>query len=117
MIVLTSIYKIDCETFDNVWYCTTTCPGLRVGCEHHPELAASREAGKIFYSGDEKGFYDAYVREMTHAPKLGYLMEVIRRSDLGEWFQLIFYERNPDEGERPYLYEIIKKYTDNVRIE
>ena len=101
MIVLTSIYKVDCESFDHVWYVTTTNPGMRVGCEHHPELAASKEAGKLYYAGDEKGFYEAYVRELTHAPKLGYLMEVIRRSELGEWFQLVFYEKEPTDGERP----------------
>lgn len=117
MIVLTSIYAVDCTTFDHVWYVTTTCPGMRVGCEHHPELAASKYAHSLYYNGDVDGFYKTYVKELSTAPKLNDLLEVIRRSDLGEWFQFIFYEKDPTDGERPYLYAIIKKYTDNVRIE
>ena len=119
MIMLSSKNKVDCQQYDHVWYCTTTCPGMRQGCEHHPELAGSRELHALWYKGgfSEEELYAMYVKEMSTSDKLLNLLEVIRRSDNGEWFQLIFYENDKNDGERKYLYDIIKKYTDNVYIE
>lgn len=116
MIMLSGKRKVNFDLYDNVWYVTTTCPGMKVGCEHHPELAASKEAGKL-YSIDPKLFYDQYVKELTSEPKVTYLKDVVKRSDAGEWFQFIFYEDDPTDGERPYMYDILKNMTSNVYIE
>ena len=119
MIMLSGKNKVDCSLYDNVWYVTCTCPGMRQGCEHHPELAASKQTEALCYADqpDFDLFYKRYVEELTSEPKFSYLKEVVRRSEAGEWFQLIFYEDDPTDGERPYMYEILKKLTDKVSIE
>lgn len=121
MIMLSGRNKIDTETYDHCWFATTTCPHMGPGCEHHPEIAGSWDIGKYCIPDhpeyNEKLFYEKYVEEMTSSPKINHLREIVRRSEAGEWFQLIFYELDPKDGERPYLYNILKGMTDNVRIE
>ena len=119
MIMLSGKNKVDMSQYDHVWYVTTTCPGMKVGCEHHPELAGSMEIGKLCYgpNADFDEFYRRYVAELTSEPKISYLREVVKRSEAGEWFQLVFYENEPTDGERPYMYKILKSMTDEVYIE
>lgn len=119
MIMLSGKRKVDCETYDHVWYATTTCPGLKVGCEHHPELAGSKKLEALFYAGVKPAeeIYATYVQELTSEPKISHLRELVRRSEAGEWFQLIFYEDSPTDGERPYMYDILKEMTSEVYIE
>lgn len=120
MIMLSGREKIDYEQYDHVWYATTTCPGMPMGCEHHPELAGSYDIGVYCMPGENYNpelFYSKYVEELTTEPKLSYLKDLVRRSENGEWFQLIFYEKNPTDGERPYLYDILKGMTNDVFIE
>lgn len=116
MIMLSGKNKVQFDMYDHVWYATTTCPHMRVGCEHHPEIAGSYAIWK-YCEHDEDRFYREYIREMTTEPKISRLKEIVKRSDAGEWFQLIFYEDDPNTGERPYLYKILKELTDNVEIE
>lgn len=118
MIQLSGKNNVDMQLYDHVWYVTSTCPGMRVGCEHHPELAASKELSKLCYGDnpDFDAFYKGYVAELTSEPKISYLRNVVRRSEAGEWFQLIFYEDDPKDGERPYMYEILKTMTNEVYI-
>lgn len=121
MIMLSPRSKTDLELYDHVWYVTTSAPGIKSGCEHHPELAGSYEIGKYCIPDhpeyDEKKFYELYVKELTSMPKLGYLQDVVRRSEAGEWFQFVFYEEPPTDGERPYMFKILKGMTDQVEIE
>ena len=119
MIMLSGKKKVDCRTYDHVWYATTTCPGMRTGCEHHPEIAGSKKLEALFYEGKKSPdeIYAMYVEELTSEPKISYLRELVRRSEAGEWFQLIFYEDSPTEGERPYMYAILKEMTSEVFIE
>lgn len=119
MITLTGKNKVDTSMYDHVWYTTTSNPGMRVGCEHHPELAASLNLHCAILDGaiTEDMFIEKYISEMTSHPKIDALLEVIKRSDAGEWFQFIFYEDSAEDGERKYLYDILKQYTNNVTLE
>ena len=119
MIMLSGKKKVDCMQYDHVWYVTTTCPAMKQGCEHHPELAASKEAHNLCYgpNSNHEEFYKRYVAELTSEPKISLLKDIVRRSDAGEWFQLVFYEDDSNEGERPYLYSILKGLTNDVHIE
>lgn len=121
MITLSGKNKVQMDLYDHVWYATTTCPGMRIGCEHHPEIAGSYEIGKYCIPGrpeyDEERFYVEYVKELSSEPKISYLRDIVRRSENGEWFQLVFYEDDPNDGERKYMYQILKQMTNKLRIE
>lgn len=119
MIMLSGKNKVDTELYDHVWYVTTTCPRMRVGCEHHPELAIDYAFHLAICKGQitESEFVEEYIKELTSPPKLSHLKELVKRSEAGEWFQLIFYEDSMNEGERKHLFSILKKMTDNVDIE
>lgn len=119
MIMLSGVDKIDFQQYDMVWYVTTTCPNMCVGCEHHPELAASKNLYKYCY-GDNKDlnkFYEEYCKELTSEPKLSNLKKLVEMSNRGMWVQLIFYEKDMHDGERLYMYNILKKLTANVYVE
>jgi hypothetical protein len=111
--------QVDCQQYDHVWYVTHTCPGMKTGCEHHPELAASKKTCNLCYPPhtDLDLFYKEYVRELTSEPRISKLKQIVERSEAGEWFQLIFYEDDPNDGERPYMYKILKQLTNDVYIE
>lgn len=119
MIMLSGKNKVDCSQYDHVWYVTCTCPGMRQGCEHHPELAASKETHSLCFGANPnfEEFYKQYVKEMITEPILSRLKDLVKHSEDGEWFQLVFYEDSPEEGERPYLYAILRAMTEKVFIE
>lgn len=121
MIMLSPKSKINYEQYDHIWYATTSAPGKNLDCEHHPEIAGSYEIGKYCIPShpeyNPEKFYEEYWKEITSEPKISYIKDIVRRSEAGEWFQLIFYEQDPTEGERPYMYKLLKSLTDNVYIE
>lgn len=119
MIMLSGKNSVDTSLYDHVWYVTTTCPGMRTGCEHHPELAVSLNTHLAISRGliTPEKFIEQYLAELKSEPKASYLRELVERSEAGEWFQLVFYEDDPDAGERPYMYSLLKGMTDNVYIE
>ena len=121
MIVLTSRKNANFELFDHVWCCNITCVGMPMECEHHPELAADKDDGAYCIPGnplyDEEEYYRRYVAKMKSEPTFSKWKEVVKRSDNGEWFQLLFYEDLPSEGERPHLYKILKELTSNIKLE
>lgn len=119
MIVLSGKKKVDLNQYDHVWYVTTTNPGMRVGCEHHPELAAPMKLHTDICRGliSEEEFCTHYVKMLRTPEKQLLILDLVSRSEMGEWFQLIFYEDDMRDGERKYFYEILKEHTENVRIE
>lgn len=121
MIVLTSRKYANFELFDHVYCCNISCVGMPRECEHHPELAADYADGSLCIPSspdyDEEEYYRRYVNKMSSEPTISKWKDLVKRSDAGEWFQLLFYEDLPTEGERPHLYKILKGLTDNVRLE
>ncbi len=119
MIMLCSRKDIDTFTFDKVWFATHTCPGMGPGCEHHPELAASEETCRLCYppNADEEEFYRRFQQEIRSEPWQTHFKNLVKMSDEeGLWIQLIYYEKDPHDGERPYVYEVLKQMTNNVVI-
>lgn len=119
MIMLSGRDKIDTVMYDKVWYATHTCPGMGPGCEHHPELAASQETCNLCYppNPDPEEFYRRFVEELHSEPWQTHLRNLVKMSDAGEWIQLIYYELDKNDGERKYVYEVLRTMTDKVCIE
>lgn len=118
MITLCGRDAIDTKLYDKVWYATHTCPGMGPGCEHHPELAASQETCNLCYgeSPDNDEFYRRFVQELQSEPWQTHLRNLVELSNKGEWIQLIYYELDPNEGERKYVYDALRKMTSDVNI-
>lgn len=116
MIMLCGRENIDAFTFDKVWFATHTCPGMGPGCEHHPELAASEETCKLCYPPNRniELFYERFCMELRSEPILSHLKHIVELSNKGEWIKLIYYEKEHTDGERPYVYKVLKEMTDEV---
>lgn len=118
MIMLSPQSKINFELYDVVYYATTTCPRMREGCIHRPDIAGSKGLYKYIYElHDEEKFYAEYVKEMRSEPAFSKLKEIVAESSMGKWIQLIFYEEDANDGERKYLYSILKEMTNDVKVE
>lgn len=118
MIVLCGRDKID-YSFDKIWFATHTCPGMGPGCEHHPELAASEETFQAYYASgnDSEVFASRFREELESEPLHTHLVNLVKLSDAGEWIQLVFYELDPQDGERKYMYDVLRNMTKDVMLE
>ena len=117
MIALSYRGQIDTEMYSRIWYPTHTCPGMQLGCEHHPEFAASKELGSECYNpnNDAKAWVLKYEKEFRNTPsKMKALKDLVALSDSGVWIQLLFYEKTSDVSEGSALYRMLKEFTDDV---
>lgn len=118
MIMLSGKKKVDVNLYDYVFFATTTCPGMPVGCIHRPDLAAPKSWERLCYNGETERFLEMY-ESMWHTDldKINALRDLVELSESGKWIQLVFYEDDCNDGERPILYKILKEWTSNVKIE
>ena len=119
MITLSSVRNVDASTYDNVWYVTTTCPNKKCGCEHHPELAADYATHRALMDAkiSIEQFNAEYISKMKSSEVWSKWLEVVKRSEEGEWFQLIFYEDPVTDGEASLLYDLLKDVTSKICID
>ena len=114
MIVIDSCSNIDLELYDEVWYPTYSCPNMRVGCKHKPELGPSKASVNYFYkTSDLSGFYELYAKElMSKKDVLSSATEYAK----DKWIQMVCYEPNPEESDIYVLYLALRKYTDKIKL-
>lgn len=114
MIVIDTIPNIDLELYDEVWYPTCTNPGMKVGCQWRPELGPSKSCIKLWYdTKDEELLCAQYSQELGFKTNL--LKDVVRYCS-DKWVQMVCYEDNPYESDIYVLYEALRKYTQDIKI-
>lgn len=114
MIVIATRRDVDLDTYDEVWYPTTTCPGMQIGCKHKPELGPSKYTSKYYYeTKDLDGFMKRYAQELECNTKL--LQDVVKYCE-DKWVEMVCYEEDPRESDIYLLYQALAKLTSNIRI-
>lgn len=114
MIVIDTIPNIDLELYDEVWYPTCTNPGMRVGCNWHPEIGPSRECFSLWHkTKDEVLVSELYAQELEAKDRT--LRDVVNYCK-DKWVQMVCYEPNPYESDIYILYAALSKYTKDIKI-
>lgn len=118
MIMLTYWKKKDLREYDLVIYTSKSVPErcLQPGIEHWKQLAASDELCELWGKIPESEFGSRYEQELRTVLK-DEVDRLVKLSESGKWIQILFFEEKPDEGERPWLYNVLSELTSDVYIE
>lgn len=120
MIMLTYWKNVDLQEYDIAYYATHSVPVScrRHGVIHRPDLGPSQSLADAYYKGrvNDETFYSMYEDELRNT-KMDKLKELVAESDNGKWIQVLFFEKLPTDGERPYMYKVLKELTQKVNIE
>ena len=117
-ITLTYWKNKDVLNYDIVAYTSYKVPMRCVtnSMKHWNELAPSAELGWLYRKMPIEEWGKRYVDELLseHGKELERLAEC---SDAGTFIQILFLEEDKEDGERKWLYEALRHYTNNVYIE
>lgn len=109
MIVISGISEIDTEQYDYVWYITNNCPSMKVGCEHHKELAPF--IGSYMKYRKDLISLDNLLNDYGQALWAGKYKEAIDKliylSEQGKWIQLVCYCSDYTKCHRYVLYKYL----------
>jgi uncharacterized protein YeaO (DUF488 family) len=116
MIIISGIKDIDFAQYDQVWYITNNNPNMRVGAQHHQELAPPAN----YYYQYRQGAIslDSLLNEYGSKLWSGVYKEAIDNliglSESELWIQLVCYCTNYNKCHRYVLYRYLKEIYDKV---
>lgn len=116
MIVVSGINEIDFEQYDEVWYITNNNPNMRIGAQHHKELAPF--IGSYMKYRQCEITLQSLLTEYGNALWSGKYREpiadLIKKSDSGKWIQVVCYCPNYLDCHRYVFYKYLSTLTDKV---
>ena len=118
MIMLTYWKNKDLREYDKVIYTSASVPArcTQPGIEHWKQLAPSQELCNLWGKLPEVELGARYEEELRTV-LLPELRKLIELSESGKWIQVLFFEKSPDEGERPWMFKVLSELTTDVYIE
>lgn len=118
MIMLTYWKKKDLREYDKVIYTSKSVPArcTQPGIEHWNQLAPSDELHSLWCKNPSAEVGKMYEQELRTV-LLPELMKLVELSEKGTWIQILFFEENPEDGERPWMFKVLSDFTKDVYIE
>ena len=116
MIVISGVSDIDTEQYDSVWYITNNCPNMKIGCEHHSELAPFIGDYMKYRRGDMSlsELLNEYGQALWAGKYKSIIDELIEMSEQGKWIQLVCYCKDYTKCHRFILYKYLSTYYNQV---
>lgn len=117
MIFISSVKDIDTNQYDEVWYITNNNPNMRVGCQHHKELAPFISDYMKYRQGSLPliELLNRYGQALWSGKYDEAIDELIYESRQDKWIQLVCYCDNYEECHRSILYRYLEaKYPNDV---
>ena len=118
MIMLTYWKNKNLREYDKAIYTSASVPArcTQPGIEHWKQLAPSGELCKLWGKVPETDWGAKYAEELRTV-LLPELMKLVELSESGMWIQVLFFEESQEDGERPWMYQVLKELGTDVYIE
>lgn len=118
MIMLTYWKNKNLREYDKAIYTSASVPArcTQPGIEHWKQLAPSQKLCDLWGKIPESEWGPMYEQELR-TTLLPELMKLVELSHKGTWIQVLFFEKSPEEGERPWVYKVLSELTKDVYIE
>lgn len=118
MIVISGVDRIDSELYDKIWYITNNTPNMKIGAEHHAELAPDPTQYYMYRNGQisVEQLLNMYGNDLWTGKYNCAIAELIKLSDDGNWIQLVCYCHDAMKCHRYVLYRYLRAIGADVQI-